>query len=36
MIFIGEMKDFDTFTKVALECGIFGQRIVAIGFEKLP
>ena len=30
------MIDFSTFTKIAKECGRFGQKIVAKGFKKLP
>ena len=30
------MKDFDTFTKIVLECGQFGQNNCSTGFEKLP
>ena len=29
------MKDFDTLTKIANECGQFGQNNLLIGFEKL-
>ena len=34
--FTRKMIYFDTFTKIALECGRFGQVIDATGFEKLP
>ena len=30
------MKHFDTFTKITLICGQFGQIIAATDFEKLP
>ena len=30
------MVDFDTFTKIAKECGQFGQIIVAKGFKIRP
>ena len=29
-----KMIDFDTFTKIANECGRFGQKIVAKGFKN--
>ena len=34
--FTRKIKDFDTFTKIAIECGDLGKLIVAKGFEKLP
>ena len=30
------MIEFNTFTKIALECGDLGKLIVAKGFKKLP
>ena len=30
------MIDIYTFTKIALDCGRFGQKIVAKGFKNLP
>ena len=29
-------KDFDTFTKICINCGRFGQNNCCTGFEKLP
>ena len=34
--FTRKMKDFDNFTKIALNVGGLGKIIVATGFEKLP
>ena len=36
MISLEKLKDFDTFSKIALECRDLGKLIVAKGFEKFP
>ena len=34
--FTREIQDFDTFTRIAEECGQFGKIIVAKGFKRCP